>query len=59
MRQRALSLCVFTATLNASLYKVLYVHFSSGSPLDLLRQIALELDLEAIRAIVQPIEIAC
>ena len=37
---------VFTATLNASLYKILYVHFSSGSALDLLRQIALELDLE-------------
>ena len=36
---------VFTATLNASLYKILYVHFSSGSALDLLRQIALELDL--------------
>jgi general secretion pathway protein A len=37
---------VFTAALNASLYKILYVHFSSGSALDLLRQIALELDLE-------------
>jgi transposase InsO family protein len=37
---------VFTATLNTSLYKILYVHFSSGSALDLLRQIALELDLE-------------
>jgi len=37
---------VFTATLNSSLYKILYVHFSSGSALDLLRQIALELDLE-------------
>ena len=37
---------VFTATLNPSLYKILYVHFSSGSALDLLRQIALELDLE-------------
>ncbi len=36
---------VFTATLNTSLYKILYVHFSSGSALDLLRQIALELDL--------------
>ena len=32
---------VFTATLNTSLYKILYVHFSSGSALDLLRQIAL------------------
>jgi general secretion pathway protein A len=31
---------VFTATLNSSLYKILYVHFSSGSALDLLRQIA-------------------
>jgi len=37
---------VFTSSLNASLYKILYVHFSSGSALDLLRQIALELDLE-------------
>jgi hypothetical protein len=34
---------VFTATLNTSLYKILYVHFSSGSALDLLRQIALDL----------------
>ncbi len=30
----------FTATLNANLYKILYVHFSSGSALDLLRQVA-------------------
>jgi type II secretory pathway predicted ATPase ExeA len=37
---------VFTATLNPNLYKTLYVHFSSGSALDLLRQIALTLDLE-------------
>src|SRR5437016_993544 len=37
---------VFTAALNTNLYKILYVHFSSGSALDLLRQIALELDLE-------------
>src|SRR5215470_5550126 len=37
---------VFTATLNTSLYKILYVHFSSGSALDLLRQIALQLDVE-------------
>jgi len=37
---------VFTATLNTNRYKILYVHFSSGSALDLLRQIALELDLE-------------
>jgi type II secretory pathway predicted ATPase ExeA len=36
----------FTATLNANLYKILYVHFSSGSALDLLRQVALELNLE-------------
>jgi general secretion pathway protein A len=36
---------VFTAALNTSLYKILYVHFSPGSALDLLRQIALELDL--------------
>jgi general secretion pathway protein A len=35
-----------TAALNSSLYKILYVHYSSGSALDLLRQIALELDLE-------------
>ena len=31
---------VFTASLNPSLYKILYVHFSSGSALDLVRQIA-------------------
>src|ERR1035437_445558 len=37
---------VFTAALNSSLYKILYVHFSSGSALDLLRQIALQLVLE-------------
>jgi general secretion pathway protein A len=37
---------VFSATLNPNLYKTLYVHFSSGSALDLLRQIALTLDLE-------------
>jgi len=36
---------VFTTTLNTSLYKILYVHFSSGSALDLLRQIALKLVL--------------
>lgn len=36
----------FSATLNPNLYKILYVHFSSGSALDLLRQIALELNLE-------------
>jgi type II secretory pathway predicted ATPase ExeA len=37
---------VFTAGLNPNLYKVLYIHYSSGSALDLLRQIALTLDLE-------------
>jgi type II secretory pathway predicted ATPase ExeA len=37
---------VFTAALNPNLYKILYVHFSSGTALDLLRQIALALDLE-------------
>ena len=37
---------VFTASLNPNLFKILYVHFSSGSALDLLRQIALRLDLE-------------
>jgi len=37
---------VFTAALNPNLHKVLYVHFSSGTALDLLRQIALTLDLE-------------
>jgi type II secretory pathway predicted ATPase ExeA len=37
---------VFTATLNPNLHKVLYLHFSCGTALDLLRQIALALDLE-------------
>lgn len=37
---------VFTAALNPNLYKILYIHFSSGTALDLLRQIALALDLE-------------
>ena len=37
---------VFTAALNPNLHKILYVHFSSGSALDLLRQIALSLDLQ-------------
>jgi type II secretory pathway predicted ATPase ExeA len=37
---------VFTAALNPNLFKVLYVHFSAGTALDLLRQIALTLDLE-------------
>jgi len=36
----------FSTALNPNLYKILYVHFSSGSALDLLRQIALELNLE-------------
>jgi general secretion pathway protein A len=37
---------IFTASLNPSLYKVLYVHWSSGSDLDLLRLLALALDLQ-------------
>lgn len=37
---------VFTTSLNPSLFKILYVHFSTGSALDLLRQIAITLDLE-------------
>lgn len=37
---------VFTGALNPNLYKILYIHFSSGTALDLLRQIALTLDLE-------------
>ena len=37
---------VFTASLNPNLYKILYLHFTNGSALDLLRQIALTLDLE-------------
>ncbi len=36
----------FTATLNPNLYKILYLHWSSGSCGDLLRQLARELDLE-------------
>jgi general secretion pathway protein A len=36
----------FTAALNPNLYKVLYLHWTPGSTLDLLRQLALELDLE-------------
>ncbi len=36
----------FTAGLNPSLYKILYLHWTSGSALDLLRQLALELNLE-------------
>jgi hypothetical protein len=30
------------------MYKILYLHFSSGSSLDLLRQIAFELDQEPV-----------
>jgi type II secretory pathway predicted ATPase ExeA len=41
----------FTATLNPSLYKILYLHWTSGSCLDLLRQLARELDLDAAVAI--------
>src|SRR5437764_4402795 len=36
----------FTATLNPNLYKIVYLHWSSGSCVDLLRQLARELDLE-------------
>jgi general secretion pathway protein A len=36
----------FTAGLHPNLYKILYLHWSSGSALDLLRQLALELNLE-------------
>ena len=36
----------FTAALNPNLFKVMYLHWMPGSPLDLLRQLALELDLE-------------
>ena len=36
----------FTAGLNPNLYKVLYLHWTSGSTLDLLRQLALLLDLQ-------------
>ena len=36
----------FTGALNPNLYKVLYLHWTPGSTLDLLRQLALELDLE-------------
>jgi general secretion pathway protein A len=40
---------LFTASLNPNLYKILYVHFASGTALDLLRQIALALSLEPVR----------
>jgi general secretion pathway protein A len=36
----------FTAGLNPNLYKVMYLHWTPGSPVDLLRQVARELDLE-------------
>src|ERR1700752_907834 len=36
----------FTAGLNPNLYKIVYLHWTSGSALDLLRQIALELGIE-------------
>ena len=36
----------FSAGLNPSLYKILYLHWTSGSALDLLRQIALELGIQ-------------
>jgi general secretion pathway protein A len=36
----------FTAGLNPNLYKILYLNWTSGSPLDFLRQLAMELDLE-------------
>ncbi|MFQ5968642.1 MAG: ExeA family protein [Acidimicrobiia bacterium] len=37
---------MFTSALNPNLYKILYIHYSSGSALDLLRQLAFELDLQ-------------
>ena len=36
----------FSASLNPNLYKILYLHWTSGSALDLLRQVALELGIE-------------
>ena len=36
----------FSRSLNPSLYKILYLHWTSGSRVDLLRQLARELDLE-------------
>ena len=36
---------MFATALNPNLYKILYIHFSNGSALDLLRQMALALDL--------------
>jgi len=37
---------VWLAGLNPNLYKIIYLHWSSGSALDLLRQLARDLDLE-------------
>lgn len=37
---------LFASALHPAQFKILYVHFSSGSALDLLRQIAMTLDLE-------------
>lgn len=36
----------FAASLNSNQYKLLYIHYASASPLDLLRQIAVSLDVE-------------
>jgi type II secretory pathway predicted ATPase ExeA len=36
----------FAAALNPNLFKVMYLHWTPGSPFDLLRQLARELDLE-------------
>ena len=36
---------VFAASLHPNLYKILYIHFTNGSALDLLRQVAVALDL--------------
>ena len=37
---------LWLAALNPNLYKIIYLHWSSGSALDLLRQLARDLDLE-------------
>ncbi len=37
---------LFTATLHPHLFKIMYLHWTPGSPLDLFRQLARELDLE-------------
>jgi general secretion pathway protein A len=36
----------FTAGLNRNVFKLMYLHWTPGSPLDLFRQLALELDLQ-------------